>query len=97
MCSFISVQDKEKAGYLEALPAKLVSFEKFLGSRPWFAGDNITFVDFVMYELLDQHKQMDKALTSKYVKLDEFLDRFEKLPRIEAYMNSNRYVFEVAA
>ena len=64
--------------------------QNFLGSRPWFAGDSLTFVDFVMYELLDQHRELDKALCAKYTKLMEFLDRFEKLPQIEAYMKSGR-------
>ena len=64
--------------------------QNFLGARPWFAGDSLTFVDFVMYELLDQHRELDKALCAKYAKLMEFLDRFEKLPQIEAYMKSGR-------
>ena len=61
-----------------------------MGSRPWFAGDNISFVDFVMYELLDQHRILDKAVVAKYPKLVAFLDRFEKLPAIEAYMKSDK-------
>ena len=54
----------------------------------------MTFVDFIMYELLDQHRELDKALCAKYTKLMEFLDRFEKLPKIEAYMKSGRYVVQ---
>ena len=47
-----------------------------------------------MYELLDQHRELDRALCQKYTKLIEFLDRFEKLPKIEAYMKSERYVMQ---
>ena len=65
--------------------------QNFLGSRPWFAGDSLTFPDFIMYELLDQHRELDSALCQKYTKLMEFLDRFEKLPKIEVYMKSPRY------
>ena len=64
--------------------------QNFLGSRPWFAGDSLTFPDFIMYELLDQHRELDSALCQKYTKLMEFLDRFGKLPKIEAYMKSPR-------
>jgi glutathione S-transferase len=85
-----NLQDQLKADYLVALQAKLQEFQKFLGSRPWFAGENITFVDFVMYELLDQHRQLDKVMLAKYGKLIEYLDRFEKLPKMEAYMKSER-------
>merc|ERR1712045_242500 len=84
--------DQMKGPYLEALPEKLDAFQNFLGSKPWFAGDALTFVDFIMYELLDQHRELDKTLCAKYTKLMEFLDRFEKLPKIEAYMKSGRFM-----
>lgn len=37
----------------------------------------VTFVDFVMYELLDQHKFLFKDSLQGYDKLNAFLDRFE--------------------
>ena len=40
--------------YIEKLPAVLEPFAKFLGDNPWFVSENITFVDFPMYDLLDQ-------------------------------------------
>ena len=45
-----------------------------------------------IYELLDLHRELDRALIQKYPKLMDFLDRFEKLPRIEAYMKSGRFM-----
>jgi glutathione S-transferase len=45
-----------------------------------------------MYELLDQHRQLDKVMLAKYGKLIEYLDRFEKLPKMEAYMKSERFL-----
>jgi hypothetical protein len=43
-----------------------------------------------MYELLDQHRQLDKALLAKCSKLMEFLNRFEKLPKIEAHIKKDK-------
>jgi glutathione S-transferase len=86
----LCAQDELKAGYLEALPAKLEEFQEYLGSRPWFAGENITFVDFVMYELLDWFRMLDEDVLAKHGKLMDYLKRFEKLPKIEAYMKSDR-------
>ena len=77
-----------KAEYLTALEAKMADFTAFLGDRKFFAGDNVTFVDFVMYELLDQHRELSSD--SVKGKLEDFLARVEKLPQIEAYMKSNR-------
>eukprot|EP00092_Neocalanus_flemingeri_P004998 GFUD01005374.1.p1 GENE.GFUD01005374.1~~GFUD01005374.1.p1 ORF type:complete len:230 (-),score=49.64 GFUD01005374.1:77-733(-) len=78
--------------YIENLPAVLESFSKFLGPKPWFVGQKITFVDFPMYELLDQLRLMIPNCLTNYPKLIQFLERFEKLPKIAAYMKSPRYM-----
>ncbi len=74
------------------MSAKLNQFAAFLGDNEWFAGANITFVDFVMYELLDQHRQLAPDVVAANQKLSEFLDRFEALPAINEYMKSDRYM-----
>lgn len=81
-----------KPEYLVGLEKKLEEFSNFLGDRPWFAGDNVTFVDFIMYELVDQHKILAPEVVSKFPKIMEFTNRFEKLPAIEAYMKSDRFL-----
>merc|ERR1712044_116683 len=71
----------------ETLPPKLQEFSKFLGERSWFAGgDDPTVVDFIMYELLDQHRELAPDKVAIYGNIMDFLKRFEKLPKIEAYM-----------
>lgn len=84
--------EKAKDGYLADLPAKLKSFEDFLGDNPWFAGKNITFVDFHMYELFVQHAKWAPEALAQCKKLTAFVTRFEELPQIKAYMDSPRYV-----
>ncbi|KAG8451135.1 hypothetical protein GDO86_003411 [Hymenochirus boettgeri] len=44
-----------KGPYLENLPIHLKRFSNFLGERSWFAGDNITYADFLVYDILDLH------------------------------------------
>jgi len=84
--------DKIKPGYLEMLPEVLKQFSKFLGDRKWFAGDKITFVDFIMYELLDQHRMFQPKCLDDFKNLKDHLDRFEALEKIAAYMKSNRFM-----
>ncbi|KAK2851302.1 hypothetical protein Q5P01_007578 [Channa striata] len=84
--------DKMKPGYIEKLPGILKQFSHFLGNRKWFAGDKITFVDFIMYELLDQHRMFHPACLDDFKNLKDLLDRFEALERIAAYMKSNRFL-----
>ena len=88
----IPFQEQLKPEYEKNVEGKLNDFSKFLGDNQWFAGENITFPDFVMYELLDQHRIMSPDLVAKFPKLVDFLNRFEQLPRIAAYMKSDRFL-----
>ena len=82
-----------KAGYLAKLPQKLDAFSKFLGTNDYFAGGSApTFVDFHMYELLDQHKLLCPEIIAKYTNLTAFMERFEALPKIAEYMKSDRFL-----
>jgi len=84
--------DKIKPKYLEKLPSLLKQFSVFLGDRKWFAGDKITFVDFLMYELLDQHRMFESKCLDDFKNLKDLLDRFEALEKIAAYMKSSRFM-----
>nr|XP_033770836.1 glutathione S-transferase Mu 5-like [Geotrypetes seraphini] len=81
-----------KGPYLDALPEKLRQFSKFLCERKWFAGEKITFVDFVMYDVLDQHRMLEPKCLEQFQNLTSFLDRVEALDTIAAYMKSDRYI-----
>ena len=61
--------------FLNTLPQKLQEFEKFLGTGEWFAGDNISFVDFIMYETLDWMRYFNVESVVKCTNLLAFLRR----------------------
>lgn len=84
--------DNMKPGYLKALPDVLKQFSEFMGDRKWFAGEKITFVDFIMYELLDQHLMFHSSCLDDFKNLKDFVGRFEALEKIAAYMKSNRFM-----
>ncbi|XP_064029939.1 glutathione S-transferase 2-like [Pogoniulus pusillus] len=85
--------EKLKPAYLEHLPRKLQELSRFLGSRKWFVGDKLTYVDFVAYDVLDQHRMFVPACPElQGGNLGQFLQRFEALERISAYMRSGRYL-----
>ncbi|KAI3357374.1 hypothetical protein L3Q82_015806, partial [Scortum barcoo] len=84
--------DNMKTGYLEALPGILQQFSDFLGDKKWFGGDKITFVDFIMYELLDQHRMFHPTCLDDFKNLKDLLDRFEAQEKIAAYMKSDRFM-----
>nr|XP_048682636.1 glutathione S-transferase Mu 1-like isoform X3 [Caretta caretta] len=84
--------EKLKPGYLEQLPGKLKLFSQFLGKRKWFAGEKITFVDFLMYDVLDQNRMLEPKCLDQFQNLKDFLDRFEALEKIAVYMSSSRFM-----
>ena len=84
--------DNLKEAYIKGMTSKLERFSKFLASKSWFAGDSLTFVDFVMYELIDQHKDLAPNCLKKYENLESFMSRFEELPKIAEYMKSSAFM-----
>jgi len=81
-----------KAAYLEQLPGKLKEISAFLGSNPYFAGNNLTYVDFLVYEMLDQHKTFSPTCLDQFLNLQQFTERIEALPAIAAYMRSDKFL-----
>uniref|UniRef100_A0AAR2K109 glutathione transferase n=1 Tax=Pygocentrus nattereri TaxID=42514 RepID=A0AAR2K109_PYGNA len=52
----------------------------------------ITFVDFIMYELLDQHRMFESKCLDDFKNLKDLLDRFEALEKISAYIKSSKFM-----
>jgi len=82
----------KKGPYLEALPAKLEAWSKFLGDRKWLAGDKLTYVDFLVYEMLDQHKVFAPGCLDKHTNLQAYVERFEQLDNIKKYRASDKFI-----
>ncbi|XP_040854570.1 glutathione S-transferase Mu 1 isoform X1 [Ochotona curzoniae] len=85
-------QEKQKPEYLKGIPDMLKQFSQFLGEKPWFAGDKITFVDFLTYDVLDLHRVFVPSCLEAFPNLKAFVSRFEDLPKISAYIKSNRFL-----
>eukprot|EP00088_Acartia_fossae_P060098 TRINITY_DN7188_c0_g1_i1.p1 TRINITY_DN7188_c0_g1~~TRINITY_DN7188_c0_g1_i1.p1 ORF type:complete len:220 (+),score=47.98 TRINITY_DN7188_c0_g1_i1:50-709(+) len=84
--------DDQKPSYLEELPNKLRPLSNYLGTKTWLVGEKITYPDFHLYEMLDQHKQLKPDCLKEFANLDAYCTRFESLPAIEKYMKSSRFM-----
>ncbi|XP_040854590.1 glutathione S-transferase Mu 1-like isoform X2 [Ochotona curzoniae] len=89
---YLLLQEKLKPDYLKGLPDKLTLYSQFLGKRPWFAGDKITFADFLVYDILDQNRIFAPGCLDAFPNLKDFVARFEGLPKIAAYMKSSHFI-----
>jgi len=79
--------------YFNQVNIKFKRYEAFLGSKDWFAGgEQPTICDFHVYELLDQHTLMRPGCLKDYPKLCNFLERFATLPKIKAYLESDKCI-----
>uniref|UniRef100_A0A8I3RQS4 Glutathione S-transferase n=1 Tax=Canis lupus familiaris TaxID=9615 RepID=A0A8I3RQS4_CANLF len=84
--------EKLKPRYLEQLPGQLKQFSLFLGKFSWFAGEKLTFVDFLTYDVLDQNRMFEPKCLDEFPNLKAFMCRFEALEKIANYMQSDRFL-----
>ncbi|XP_061869630.1 glutathione S-transferase 2-like [Colius striatus] len=84
--------EKQKPVFLEQMCGKLRELSRFLGSRSWFVGDKLTFVDFAAYDVLDQLRMFAPECPELKGNLEQFLQRFEALEKISAYLRSGRFL-----
>jgi len=83
---------KNKDQYVETCKIKLKQFDAFLGDRKFFAGDKITIADFPTYEIFDHHLLLEPTLLDEFPNLKAFMERFEALPNIKKYMESEKFM-----
>jgi len=83
--------EKEREEYVKKLPGLLEPIGKFLGANKWIAGEKLTYVDFLLYDILDFHRLFDSQSFEGADIINQYLTRFEKIPQIKAYMCSGKY------
>lgn len=71
------------------VPRRLETLSTYLGDKLWFC-EELTVVDFVLYELMDQTRLMVPGAVKG--NLLDFLTRVEELPRIKKYLASDRCI-----
>lgn len=82
--------DEALEKYIEGLRSKVERFEAQLSKHKYFAGENLTFVDFMFFELLDQNNLMseDKLLVD-FPKIRAFMDDIRSMPELKVYFDTD--------
>ncbi|KAI6652811.1 Glutathione S-transferase mu 2 [Oopsacas minuta] len=79
--------------YLISIESKFIEpIVKILNKNIWLAGDELTYVDFIFYEIIDTHFLLLPVLREKYPLFVGYANRFGELPAIKAYMTSSRFL-----
>ena len=82
-----------KAELMEEVETKyLQKFASILDKKQWAGGDELTYVDFLLYEYVDVAFAMEPSLREKYPKLVEYTNKIEALPTIKSYMESAEFI-----
>lgn len=77
--------------YADSVPGHVELLSRSLGDRTWLAGDQITYVDFMLYELLDQFALFKPGCLQEHANLKAYVERFRQLKPIKAYIASDRF------
>ena len=69
----------------------------YLGTKPWLLGDRITYVDIMAYDMLTNWQQLEPKVLDGSDNLRQLVARFEALPNIKKYMDSDRFIKPINA
>lgn len=63
-----------------------------LGKRSWSAGDTLTYVDFLAYDILDLHHIFEPKCLDTFTDLKDFVVHFEGPKKIPASVQSSCFL-----
>ncbi|RWS20897.1 glutathione S-transferase Mu 2-like protein, partial [Leptotrombidium deliense] len=83
--------EKLREEYLKKFPEKPQLLSNYLCDKKFVNGDKVTYVDFMLYEVLDFINIIESSSLATFANLKSFRQRFENLPAIKKYMSSGNF------
>ena len=74
------------------VPDQLAALSRFLGSKDFFSGGSLSYADFKAYEWLYITRLFAPDAFAKHANLAAFLTRIESLPKVAAFIASDKYI-----
>lgn len=84
-----AVSDEEKVEFNKKLNVDFEHLDRFIGSNKFSIGENLTYVDFLLYEYLHYINGADfvfKETVNKFANIKRFEKTIESIPIISAYL-----------
>ncbi|CAG2178051.1 unnamed protein product, partial [Oppiella nova] len=79
--------DNSEAKMVDYMTGTLKSHLELLGDKQWLTGQ-LSYVDFMAYDILETIKKYSAETVGKYPTISRYVDRFEALVPIKAYLSS---------
>lgn len=83
--------EKDRQAYEESTKTRMVQLSKAFGPGPYVLGDKLTYVDFLLYEYLDNQRRFIKGLLNPHDNLLAFVKAIEAIPQVKEYLESDEY------
>lgn len=77
--------------YTPVVAQQLQQTSAFLGARKYVAGEDITYVDFLVYDVLEVFQQWSPASFNGLDNLKAYMNRIGSYPKLKAYLASPGY------
>ncbi|VDM05359.1 unnamed protein product, partial [Schistocephalus solidus] len=90
--SYSQNYEEERPNYIPTFEIGMEEISNFLGSKIWLMGESITYADFSLYENLCAFHSFEPSCFDKHPNLKQYVERFEALPKIKAYMDSEQFI-----
>jgi glutathione S-transferase len=82
--------DESKQRYLTFARSKLGRLDKYLGDRKWIVGESISVADFLLFELLAHHCQLDSMILGEFPSLQSHMNHFQNIEHLKDYMKRSQ-------
>jgi glutathione S-transferase P len=88
--------DKEKDNYISKIPEKVAIFEKILsennGGAGFFVGSKVSYVDYTVFDLLDNLTVLSSTCLDKFPLLKAFHSRMAAHGKIATYRKTDGFI-----
>ncbi|XP_051001751.1 glutathione S-transferase P 2-like isoform X2 [Acomys russatus] len=93
---FLRNTEEDKAQYLKELPGHLKPFETLLaqnkGGQSFIVGDQISFADYRLLDLLLNHELLFPGYLSDFPLLAAYVARLKARPKLKAFLDSPEHM-----
>ena len=80
----------DKSQISELVLNKVKQIANYLGGKKYLVGDNVTYIDFILFELCDFMSWLtDGAIYTQHLNLEAYFHRVKELPKLKEFFEDD--------